>query len=234
MYDIQNLANKAIKMALDGVWAEAVLLNTEILKIEPKNIPALLRLAKAQTNIHKLTAARRTYRQVLALDKYNPIAKRNISRLAQLGSSLPTENVRTTTAVFLEEPGKTKSVYLVRLTDDRNLAQLEIGEPVDITVNPKSVCITKKGKYLGRLPDDLAFRLIHLIRNGNKYEANIRFIETGKLQIFIREIKKSKRNEQIPSFPAKSDQTGYQAFLPPDLLNQDPLILNYEEDSPED
>lgn len=220
MPDITLLNQKAIKLALNCQWQEAAAANLVILKLEPNNINALLRLAKAYTYLNKVTSAKKYYRQVLQQDKYNPIAKRNLLRLRIFKNGSLQKDFWAPTALFLEEPGKTKSVWLVRVTDEKKLAPLEVGEPVEILINPNSISIAKNGKYLGRLPDDLAFRLIRLGRTGNKYEAFIRLVDKEKLQIFIREAKRGKRNLQIPSFPVKSLNDEYQTFLPVEALSE--------------
>lgn len=220
MTDLNWLTQKAIKAALGGAWPEAVSLNQQILKVEPKNIDAKLRLAKAYTYLNKVSLAKKAYRQVLKLDKYNPIAKRNLLRLRIFKNGSLNKNYCTPTALFLEEPGKTKSVYLVRVSDEKKLALLEVGEAVELLINPNSITITKNSRYLGRLPDDLAFRLIRLCHRGNEYEAFIRAVEKDKLQVFIRETKRSKRNNQIPSFPVRNDKEEYQTFLPLEALGE--------------
>lgn len=214
MTDIISLANKAIKMALNGNWVEASKLNLKILKKDPCNLEALLRVAKAYTNLNKISKAKKNYRQVLSLDKYNPIAKRNLTRLNKIKDiGFYDKKSATPTSVFLEEPGKTKTVFLVRLTDEKTLASLEIGEVLSLTANPKSISVIRKNcQYLGRLPDDLAFRLIRLIRGGNQYEAYIRSVEKDKLQIFIKEVRRGKRYQQIQSFPPKNEKGGLLPF----------------------
>jgi tetratricopeptide (TPR) repeat protein len=234
MSDLALLNQKAIQAAIHGQWETAVNTNLEILKLEPKDINARLRLAKAYTYLNKISLAKKYYREVLKEDKYNPIAKRNLVRLKNFKNGNLAKNFWTPTALFLEEPGKTKSVWLVRVTDEKKLANLEVGEPVELMINPNSISVTKNGRYLGRLPDDLAFRLIKLCRTGNKYEAYIRLVDKEKLQIFIREVKRSKRNLQIPSFPQKNLNDEYQTFLPVEILPEKNSQLEEVEEIEED
>ena len=171
---------------------------------------------------------------MLQEDKYNPIAKRNLLRLRSFKNGDLNKDFWVPTALFLEEPGKTKSVWLIRVTDEKKLAPLEIGEPVELLINPNSISVAKKGKYLGRLPDDLAFRFIRLCRTGNRYEAYIRLVDKDKLQIFIREVRRSKRNLQIPSFPVKSLNDEYHAFLPIEALSEKSPSLDEETEETEE
>lgn len=229
------LTNQAIKAALGGNWEKAKEFNLEILKGQPNNLEALLRLAKAYTNLNKIGKAKKVYRQVLAIDRYNPIAKRNLARITKIKDGILSGQSRPLTPHFLEEPGKTKSVFLVRLTCEKALATLEIGEPINLVANPKSISVTRNnGQYVGRLPDDLSFRLIKLIKAGNKYQAFVKLVEEDKLQIFIREIKKSPRCAQIPSFPPRAGSNQYYTFLPSQILKQPPLEMNSQEEEIED
>jgi len=220
MTDTSLLAKTAIKLALTGQWQEAEKINKQILKVEPKNIFAYLRLAKVCTNLNRVAAAKKIYRKVLTLDRYNSIARRNIARFAKIKNVSFIREGRGTNPLFLEEPGKTKSVNLLRLTCEKNLAPLEIGEPVSLSTGSRSISVVSlSGRYLGRLPDDIAFRLIQLVKSGNHYQTFIRLVEKNRLQIFIREIKRSKRNLQVPSFPPKEKSEDYHTFLMPEIID---------------
>ena len=221
--DITSLAQKAIKLALDGKWQEAVDLNLKICKIKPNDIYALLRLAKASTNLNNISDAKKYYLKVLRIDKYNPIAKRNLNRLKNIKNGSLKRNSSPQTAVFLEEPGKTKSLYLIRLAGEEKLASLEVGEPLQLVINPKSISVNKNRDHLGKLPDDLAFRLLHLIKKGNKYQAYVMSVEKNKLKIFLQEIFKSRRNQQIQSFPPQENKKEYYSFMPSEFLNEPPI-----------
>ena len=236
MTDFYTLSKLAINLALKGQWLDAEKANLQILKDQPQDLPAMLRLAKTYTNRSQIDKAKKIYRKVLKIDRYNPIAKRNLERLDKIEDGSLCKVSCAATALFLEEPGKTKSVNLVRLTDEKKLAVMEIGDAVNLVVNPRSISVTTiKGQYIGRLPDDLAFRLIQLVRAGNRYNACIKMDEKDKLQIFMREIVKSKRNLSIPSFPPRDKKEDYHAFMPTTLLEeQPPLVMGNEEEPDEE
>lgn len=73
-----SLYQQAINQALAGNWQAAADLNLEILKSDKNNVDALCRLAKAYAGMGKKTLVVKTYRKVLRLDKFNPIAKNNL------------------------------------------------------------------------------------------------------------------------------------------------------------
>jgi Flp pilus assembly protein TadD len=77
-----EISQQAINQALAGNWQAAVDLNQEIIKQNPQDIEALSRLAKAYTELGKKTLALKTYRKVLQLDQFNPIAKNNLAKFS--------------------------------------------------------------------------------------------------------------------------------------------------------
>lgn len=222
-----STADQAIRSALDGKWEEAAELNQAILREQPKEITALNRLGKAYTEIGEVEKANETYKKVLSLDKYNPIATKNLRRLKARDKAPAFEKIQpapTIRANFLEEPGKTKTSQLVRLTDAEIISGLHIGQPVLLEARKRSVSVNlADGTYIGSLPDDLSFRLGKLIRAGNTYEALVKGLPTGHdVQIFIREKERAKRLQDTPSFPT-TNNASYQADLRHAILKEVPL-----------
>src|SRR3989338_4300800 len=78
---MQATSENAIQAALRGKWTEAVDLNAAILRENPNELEALNRLARAYAELGEIAKADSTYRKVLVLDKYNPIAIKNLKRL---------------------------------------------------------------------------------------------------------------------------------------------------------
>lgn len=215
-----SLENKAIKAALEGNWKQAIIFNQEVLRREPQNISALNRLAKAFWKSGKFLSARKTYLKVISSDKYNPIALRNLQRLHPKKDGLKNnqkgsariENKLCFSDLFLQEPGKTKSVRLLRLASCQTLSNLDIGEKV--VLNPKKHLIEinrEDGTYLGSLPEDLSYRLICLCKGGNRYEANVLSVSQQSLEIFIREVFRSQKFRNLPSFYSTSFSLNFRA-----------------------
>lgn len=215
-----NLITLAIKTALAGNWKKATELNLEILKKQPDDLEALLRLAKAYEEVGEIKQAQKTYRRATRIDKFNPIAKRGLIRL-QDSKKVKRKAVLSPIKnnLFLEEPGKTKTVSLLRLAPAKILLKLDAAEEIKLTPGKRSISVrNKQNNYLGRIPDDLSQRLIKLINRGNQYLAVVKAVEPKMLQIFIKEVKKSKKNAHIPSFSVASEQ--YQAFLPKKVIRE--------------
>jgi len=197
-----NLAQKAVSLALAGQWEEAIKVNKELLKTSPDDTDTLNRLAKAYFETGNIKKARLISTKVLKFNPSDPIANKNLSRWKSLTSAKKAPPISQGVANFIEEAGKTKLVSLVNLGDKRVIAKLDAGDEVKLTTHAHRVCVlTLDGKYLGRLPDDLAARLIHLTKSGNLYRVFLKSLETRSVKVFIRETFRAKKMARVLSFP---------------------------------
>lgn len=197
-----NLAkNKAIQATLEGDWEKAVKLNKALVENNPKDTEALNRMALAYTILGKPKNAKKMYEQVLDIDPLNSIALKNLEKLK---NEIKTNSNGNTTIhvnnIFLEESGKTKVVELINLAQPDVLLTLRTGQTVDIAERRLKIFISQEKKYIGVLPDDIGKRLIKHIKGGNKYEAYIKSATHQNVAVFIRELKRSARFKDQPSF----------------------------------
>lgn len=207
---------QAIHAALSQNWDDAVNQNLMILSVDPNDLEALNRLAYAYIQLGSFTRARSICRKVLALDRYNAIASKNLQKI-KLHTPTKAALVKISPSLFLEEPGRTKMVSLINVAPSRTLYSLSIGEPVVFIIKRHTLEVRSAKKvYLGVLPDDLGFRLRRLILSGNRYEVFVKSIGKNSLSIFIKEIKRSKRFKNQPTFPANGDMPIY-SFVRRDL-----------------
>lgn len=197
-----NLAQKAVSLALEGQWEEAIKVNKELLKAYPDDVETLNRLAKAYFESGNIKRARSISAKVLKFNPTDPIANKNLSRWKSLTGVKKSCRTNHQAANFIEEPGKTKLVSLLNLGDKKVIAKLNAGDEVRLTTHAHRVCVlTLDGKYLGRLPDDLAARLIRLTKSGNTYQVFLKSLEPESIKVFIREIFKAKKMARVQSFP---------------------------------
>ncbi|HEX6976737.1 MAG TPA: tetratricopeptide repeat protein [Patescibacteria group bacterium] len=183
-----ELAQRAITAALNGDWHQAVKVNTQILQIEPDNIDALNRIARAYCEIGNVEKAKRTSKKVLKIDPFNGIACKCLKKWERVNVTNGSSS-KTGPLAFLEEPGKTKIVKLINLGDSKIIANLDCGDEVRLIPHSHSVSVTTmEGKHVGKIPDDLAMRLINLMRNGGTYQTLIKVAEPEGVKIFIRGI----------------------------------------------
>ena len=129
-----NAAQQAIQHALNGEFEKAIALNRQILKENPIDTEALNRLAFALGEIGEIKQAKQTYKKVLLVNRFNPIALKNIARLEMIkeGKKVHTKNDKNNSLsrkkhisnLFLEEVGKTKVVTLINLAEAKILSTL--------------------------------------------------------------------------------------------------------------
>lgn len=227
-----NLHKQAIEAALNSDWSQAVDLNQEIIKSEPQNVDCLNRLAKAFFELGKLNQAKKLYQDVLLIDPYNPIAARNLKRISsfkkanlEFHSNEPSHGdikTRISPSLFLQEPGITKIVNLVKVAEPQKLSTIFAGMGVKIVPKSRSIYITDfDNNYLGILPDDLSHQLLKLLNGGNKYQAFIKSVKQNGLAVFIKEIYRSKRFKNQPSF-----RDEYHISMPSDHISLSGDILS--------
>lgn len=203
MTDLKTLEKQAIKASLDCQWPDAIKLNRIILKVNPRSVSTLNRLARAYWENGEIVQAKKTYELVLSIDQYEPIATKNLKRLAGLKDGQNNHHRRITNRnLFLEEPGKTKVVKLIRLASPKVLANFSSGDQVNLVPKRRLISITDpSGIHLGCIPEDLSQRLLTLTKGGNQYTAVIKAIDQRCLEVFIREVKRGVRFKNQPSFP---------------------------------
>lgn len=231
---MSDLAQQAILSALNCEWEKAVNINEEIIEENPQDVDALNRLARAQTELGKFKKARDTAQKVIKIDPFNTIALKSLSKWKNLQKGKTFQSSPTNAHTFLEEPGKTKIVSLMHLGSAKILANLDAGDEVCLNTHSHRVgATTPDGKYIGRLPDSLSVRLRKLINMGNVYQTYIKSITCDEVRIFIREIKRSQKLTDVPSF--SGEKIDYISFTPPELVHkkEDSVVLSDEEDKDE-
>ncbi|KKU12127.1 MAG: hypothetical protein UX19_C0006G0003 [Candidatus Woesebacteria bacterium GW2011_GWA1_45_8] len=219
-----DLAQRAISAALSGNWKDALKFNLQIVSDNPKDIDALNRLARCYAELGQVKRAVLTCEKALKIDPFNSIAVKSHKKWKTLKSGEKTNGqVVSSPELFLEEPGKTKLVYLLHVGDHKTLATLDCGD--EVRLNPKShriPVLTQEGRYIGRLPDDLSARLRKLIEAGGIYKILIKSVDPKEVGVFIREVKKAESLKDLASFPA--EKIDYASFTPPELVHKKGLV----------
>lgn len=206
----------AIAAALSGNWKLAIQINLKLLKKDSRDIDSLNRLGRAYFETGQKTKAEAIYQKVLRLDKFNSIAIKNLDLLKT--SRIPHQRPNSSASSrpppqFLEEPGITKTVSLIRPGDPKITSRLHPGDSVSIVPHDHCISVVSSlNEYIGRLPDDLTSRLLPFLRSGNKYHAWIRSVEG--LKVFIKEVTRVTKYRHTPSFPM-TEKLNYTAFTPP-------------------
>lgn len=212
----QTLSYQAIDAAMNSRWDEALKLNKKIIKDDPKNIDALNRQARVYMEMGKLTLAKKHYSEVINIDPYNPIALKNLKIIKSFKSKGNESNgvtpingtTKLSASLFLQEPGKTKIVNLLNVAEPQKLSKAFCGMSVLMLIkNRKIIVVDSEENYLGVIPDDVTHHLLRLLKGGNKYELYIKSIKVNGLSVLIKEIYRSKRFKNQPSFLENTNAT---------------------------
>ncbi len=212
MEEIDILEQHAVDAAINSDWDDAVGLNKKIILRDKSNLKAYLRLGFAYIQTRDFDEAEKVYKKALKLQPKNSLASDNLDRIRVLKSRsgkkvVGKRELRLDPGMFLETPGKTKSVSLVTLGQKSTLAHLHVGQSVVLKAKKRKTEIrTENSEYVGSLPDDLSHSLYIFISGGNEYSAYIKDVSMNRVVVFIREEKKVKKFQKYLSFP-KNIQT---------------------------
>jgi len=206
-----TLSDAAVNAALSQNWIEAIVINKRILQEFPKNIEAINRLGFALLKTGKITDGKQMFEKVLKLDPYNRIAGNNLKKINSLKKST-SDFIRecpVSPLLFLEEPGKTKIVECVNVASSQILSSLSCGQEVFFKLKKHGIDIRDaKGLYIGALPDDLSFKLLLFMKEGNQYTIHIKRIAKSCVSVFIRETHRGKK------FINQSSFSGTTSYIP--------------------
>jgi tetratricopeptide (TPR) repeat protein len=198
MSQILKLQQRAVNAAKSQNWEQAAQINQELLELKPLDPRTLNRLGAAYLQLNKPRKAQQTFKQVLVTDRSNKLALKHLERIKdKQDSALPAFSNES----FIEEPGKTKSVELYRLTDKNMLRKVPIGKECHLQPKNRYISVCTEDTYIGSLPEDLSFRLAKLIKSGNEYACRIRSCDGTHCIVHLRELKRSKKNKDVSSFP---------------------------------
>ena len=245
-----SLQKQAINAALSFNWEQAVLINKQIIKQAPEDVDCLNRLARALFELGKYPQAKKIYQSVLKMDPYNSIAQKNLKKVSSFKASdavvtpskkddslgkVAGSNMMVSAALFLEEPGVTTVVNLIKLAEPQKLGKLSPGMLVNLVLKNRRICVTDPyDTYLGVLPDDISHLILKLLNGGNKYQALIKSVKSNSLSILIRETFRSRKFRNQPSFLADAKTVSYSSdhiSLHNDDMDESPTDTSESEES---
>lgn len=219
---------EAIALAMESRWEEAVAANQTLLEGFPTDVDAHNRLGRALMELGRFAEAKAAYTKALQLEPNNTIAKKNLSRLAELKA--PAKAAGKTAAKtpkgeagkvvlesFIGEEGKAGMVSLIQLAPKPTIARLAVGDQVVLKVKKQNLVVeTASGDYLGTVESQHGLRLARLMQGGNKYSAALASLDSGSVKVFIRETLRSPKQSGRPSFPRMAE--GIRPYLRDTIL----------------
>ena len=182
------LAHEAVKAALNCDWDSAVSLNKKILHDDSEDISALLRLSNALLETGHVKDAQKYAKKAQKIDPTAPLVRKCLERCSSPleKSDKKIKNSRKNLKAFLETPGKTHLVKLIRLGEPKVIMQLHPGDSLSLNISPHKVLVeTEDGTHIGHLPDDIAAKF----RNTRKdrFWAAVKNVKPNEVSVLIHE-----------------------------------------------
>jgi tetratricopeptide (TPR) repeat protein len=207
----RELNERAIRLALESKWEEAVDTNQRLLAIVPRDLSTLNRLGKALSELGRYGEAKQAYAEALEIDPNNNIARKNLDRLADLSDEAAparTGHERIDPRLFIEETGKTGFTSLVDLASRDVRNRLTAGDQLYFDREGALLYVKSgSGDRIGRIEPRLANRLIKFMDGGNQYAAGITDLGENLVRIIIRETFQHPSQFGKVSFPAQGGET---------------------------
>ena len=217
-------ARKAVALAMNNRWEEAVAVNQTIARDFPEDIGAYNRLGKALSELGRNREAQEAFRSVLKRSPNNAIAKKNLNRLMKLADAGSPRVARTAprrSQTFIEESGNAGVTSLIKLAAPGALAKLTPGNPVRLEPAGSGLIVKDEtGAYIGQVEPRVGTRIARLARGGNLYEAAVTSVEERELAIIIRETYKTPAQSGIVSFPSRGG-ADYKVYVPSAVMGYD-------------
>jgi len=198
-------AELAVQAALEADWSRAIEMNSKTVEAAPDDVEARNRLGRAYLELGKLDLAKAAYTEVLKTEPNNPIALRNVARIATLAehkSKVSVTKSKTQPRLFIEDMGKTGILRLMNPAPPHVVAKYSPGAEAELREQEGLVAVhARDGELLGFLEPKVGRRLLDLIKTGNEYVVAVVSNDQQNPRIAIRETFQSQENAQRISFP---------------------------------
>lgn len=236
---VRTLADQAIAAALESGWQRAVDLNKQILDVAAEDVEARNRYGRALLELGKLEEARAAYQEVLKAYPHDPVALRQVARIATLIEDKrkpDTTRSKTQTRLFIEDMGKTGILRLVNPAPPNVIARYSPGAEAELREQEGLLAVhARDGALLGFLEPKVGRRLIELIRAGNEYVVAIVTNDQVNPRVALREVVQSPENAHRISFPGhhRPVETKERAYIKGNFFRYGGEDLEVEEEEEE-
>jgi tetratricopeptide (TPR) repeat protein len=204
-------SEKAIQLAMQNRWEEAVDLNRQILELFADDVDTHNRLGKALLELGRYAESREAYEQAARLDPSSTIAQKNIQRLTKLieEEAPAPPSTPLDPRLFIEESGRTVVTTLVDLGSPEVLAKLTAGDQLKVEpVENRIKVLDLTDGVVGQLEPKLAQRVTRLLEIGNRYSAAVTSVDDESVRVILRETHRDPSMGNRPSFPASVVDAG--------------------------
>lgn len=181
-------ARVAIQAALSADWETAINANLLLLKENPEDIDALMRLSHAYLATGNFKSAKKLAKQVTQIDPSNTLAQKCLIKCTSLENGKHTVSFgKVSLDNFLEEPGRTKTVTLNHLGTPKTIASLIPGEKLIVATTKRQASIqNEREAHVGHIPDDVAAWIIHHKKLGDGITAYVKSASAQTVIILLK------------------------------------------------
>ncbi len=241
---IQRLHEAAVDAAVSGKWDQAIDYNHQVLALDPNNLDTHLALGFAYLQTNQFDESAKHYRKALSIEPGNVIAKNNLDKLAVLKKKNSPDSYDKNESddaprlkEFINVVGKTKIVELVNIGQSEVLANLKVGQHIELKTKKRRIEVrTLDGDYIGALPDDISKRLLFFIEASSTYNVYVKSALKNQVEIFLQEDKKGPKVNHFISFPKniQDDLKSMMQSLNKDEDDEDKIDENKGDDDYDD
>ncbi len=150
--NIPTLEKKAIKLALNDEWEEAIVVNKEIIAIDAHNVNAKLRLGRAYLQQRDFKKAEKLFKEVLDIDPINTVAQKNYEYAKSKKTQNATPKANNGKAL-VKEPGTTVEVNLTISAKGVTANSFSYCEEFGVTVFATKANVLCDNKTIGEIKD---------------------------------------------------------------------------------
>ena len=200
---IRDKSRRAVSLAMECRWEEAVEVNEELLDLTPGNVEASNRLGRAYLEMGDCARARAAFERTLRHAPDNAIAQKNLGRLDSIasnqGANAPAASaLRVSSSSFIGDSGKTARITLPH----RSSIFLSVGAPVTLRAEGGGVLIEyPTGEVIGAAPPNVGVRMARLMAGGNRYMGVLVASSSDGVTVLLRETHQAPSQRNIVSFP---------------------------------
>jgi tetratricopeptide (TPR) repeat protein len=204
---IKTKAREAVSLAMDCRWADAAVVNREIIAADPNNLEACNRLGKALLETGDTDGAAAAFGRAIELDPTSTIARKNLERLRAIRAagteSAPAARPVFSPRLFISDSGRSAQVALAASPVGPERACIAPGASVSLERRSDTLVVRdESGVYLGLVPPKLGRRLACLMDGGNTYGGAVSSVSEDAVKVILRETFQHPSQRAKVSFPA--------------------------------
>lgn len=154
------LEKKAIKLALQENWQEAIQTNLELLELDSNNLNAKMRLGKAYLQLKEFGKAEKIFKEVLQKDTINQIARKNyeLAKSKKINQHAGVSNNKS----MLKEPGITEETTVLLTAPRITANSFSYGTEFKLKILKTKVGVLNGDTVVGNLEDEKVVRKLNL------------------------------------------------------------------------